>query len=502
LLQLGGADITETLRGLKVDFVKNKHDLDMEEQNAKFTFSKIQVDMTSRLKFAKEDVEGKTSAKITKEGKKAQLDKDLVAENASLSSDESFLQELKTTCADKVAAAEERKTMRAGELEALGKAIAQLTKDASLLQAKTEMPIRNHLRSQLQASSFPKQDETAKMAAVRSVEPASATGSGSFFLQRRTTASNLESKMAKLEAMSTRMNVPLFSLAVLKVKAANATDPYASIRGVIKNLVSDMENSSSNAASVKSQCDKIEGANKKDMTESQKQIDELMAEIDGSEAFLARASKGAAELEKDIAELKENFAEAEQLRAAEEKGNEAAVKEAKAGELAATNAKDTLTAYYKASPASFLQVPQPKVTTSDYKGEATQRSSGVLGLLEVVISDFQNAKTKTEEEETKAASDYAAFKTKSNSDVSSKGTELKSKKEEISEARLKLLESKGSLENQEEINEKAKQALEESKAMCAPESFTSRKAARDQNIASLKDILVELEDMIAAETSR
>jgi len=454
------------------------------------------VDMTNRLKFAKDDVEGKTSAKITKEGKKAQLDKDLVAENASLSSDESFLKELKTTCADKVAAAEERKTMRAGELDALGKAIAQLAKDASLLQAKTEMPIRNHLRSQLKASSFPQM--TAKMAAVRSVEPAAP---GSFFLQRRTTAPDLDSKMSKLEAMSAKLNVPLFSLAVLKVKAANATDPYASIRGVIKNLVSDLENSTSNAASVKSQCDKIEGANKKDMAESQKQIDELTAAIDGNEAFLAKESKGAAEIENDIAELKDNFAEAEKLRAAEKSGNEEAIKAAKAGELAASNAKDTLGAYYKASPGSFLQVSQPKVTTADYKDETTQRSSGVLGLLEVVISDFQSAKTKTEAEETKAASDYEAFETKSKSDVNSKKTGLKSKKEEISEARVKLLDSKGSLDNQEEINKKAKQALEESKAMCAPESFTARKEARDQNIASLKDILVELEDMIGASAS-
>lgn len=263
-----------------------------------------------------------------------------------------------------------------------------------------------------------------------------------------------------------------------------------------------MENTTATAASVKSQCDEIAATNNKDKADSQKEIDELLAAIDGNEAFVSKTSGQVAELEKDVSELKENLAEAEKLRADEKASNEASIQEASRGEKAATDARSTLKAYYESSPGSFLQVSQPKVNTADYAGEAAQRSSGVLGMLDVVISDFQSAKSKTETEETTAAADHEKFKADSNTDVASKETELTTKKAEINTKNAKLLADKGALENQQEINLKAKQALEESKAMCAQDSFEARKEARDANIASLKTILSDLEDMIAAEASR
>jgi len=314
--------------------------------------------------------------------------------------------------------------------------------------------------------------------------------------------------------MAAKVNMTLFSLAVLKVKASNSTsaDPYAEIRKVIKNLVTSMENTVANSSSVKAQCDKIAATNNKDKAESQKEIDGLLVAIDGNEAFVSKTSGQVAELEKDVSELKENLAEAEKLRADEKASNEAAIQEASRGEKAATDARSTLMAYYQASPGSsaaggkvnagFLQVSQPDVNTADYAGEAAQRSSGVLGMLDVVISDFQSSKSKTETEEKKAAADHKKFKADSNTDVASKETELSNKKAEINTKKAKLLADKEALENQEEINLKAKQALEESKAMCAQDSFEKRKEARDANIASLKQILSDLEDMIAAAASR
>eukprot|EP00930_Biecheleria_cincta_P031697 TRINITY_DN2198_c0_g2_i1.p1 TRINITY_DN2198_c0_g2~~TRINITY_DN2198_c0_g2_i1.p1 ORF type:complete len:703 (-),score=215.23 TRINITY_DN2198_c0_g2_i1:8-2116(-) len=503
---VGSVDIVAMLRGLKTTFVKNKHDLDTEEENNKFTFNKVQANMTKLLKFAQEDKTEKTSTKVEKEGKKAELEKDLAAENASLLADKSFLEELGTTCLDKAAAAEERKTMRDGELKALSTAIAQLGESPSLIQAKKQMSIRKHSH---QTDMSLKKHTAAKV-------PASGPRRASFLQLRGGLASvsGQKSKIAKLEEMAARVNMSLFSLAVLKVKASNSTsaDPYAEIRRVIKNLVTSMENTTATAASVKTQCDSIAATNNKDKAESQKEIDELLAEIDGTEAFVSKTSEQVGEFEKDISELKENLAEAEKLRADEKASNEAAIQEASRGEKAATDARSTLQAYYASSPGSsssssksnagFLQVSQPQVKTADYAGEAAQRSSGVLGMLDVVISDFQSAKSKTEDEEKKAAADHEKFKADSNSDLASKETELSTKKAEINQKQAKLLADKGALETQQEINLKAKQALEESKAMCAQDSYEAQKEARDANIASLKQILSDLEDMIAAAASR
>ena len=43
--------------------IKNKHDLDIDEENAKFAFGKTEEDLTSQLKIAKEDTDEKTATK-------------------------------------------------------------------------------------------------------------------------------------------------------------------------------------------------------------------------------------------------------------------------------------------------------------------------------------------------------------------------------------------------------------------------------------------------------
>eukprot|EP00930_Biecheleria_cincta_P050160 TRINITY_DN3533_c0_g2_i1.p1 TRINITY_DN3533_c0_g2~~TRINITY_DN3533_c0_g2_i1.p1 ORF type:complete len:711 (-),score=222.16 TRINITY_DN3533_c0_g2_i1:29-2161(-) len=507
------SDIVAMLNGLKTSFVKNKHELDMEEENNKFTFNKVQLNMTQMLKFAKEDTDEKTTTKIDKEGKAAQTKKDLSAENASMISDQAFLAELTKTCADKQKAAEERKTARDGELKALAKAIEELGGGSSLLQVKAaEKPIRNYLRSRPKASSFPlKQDEAASMDKLLAAEAgrmASAPQVRASFLQLRggrTKASSLKSKFAKLEEMSSRVKNSQFALAVLQLRAANGTngkDPYVEIRKVIQNLVQTMEDTVANRSSVKSTCDEIEAKNNEAKAASQSEIDGLLMEIESEEAFLSKTTKQVAELEKDISELKENLAEAEKLRSEEKASNEASIKEAADGFLAATNAKSTLSAYYGASSSKvnigLVQVSQPDVVTGDYKDEAAARSSGILGMLDVVISDFENTKTKTEAEEKKAASDHKEFVSKSDTDTKNKERDVSAKKYQIKSQNDSLAENKEKLEEQEQINLGAKQALEESKNMCDQDSYEQRKEERDANISSLKQILSDLEDLIAS----
>lgn len=120
--------IIDTLRDLKRDFIQNKRDLDKEEETAKFSFAKVEQDMTNRLKFASQDTEEKTASKLAKKVKKAELDKDLEDEKKTFSSDESFLKELKATCEEKAEAANQRKTTRDSELKALSSIIDKFSK--------------------------------------------------------------------------------------------------------------------------------------------------------------------------------------------------------------------------------------------------------------------------------------------------------------------------------------------------------------------------------------
>lgn len=328
------------------------------------------------------------------------------------------------------------------------------------------------------------------------------------FLQLRggkARASNFRGKIAKLEEMSAKMKVSQFSLAVLQAKVArNGTeDPYQSVRNVIKKLLKTTEDTVEKRASVKAQCDEIAATNNKAKYDSQMQIDELLVKIEGDEAFLSKTSKQVDEVSKDLSELKENEAEAIKLRAKEKASNEAVIKEAEEGKLAAANAQNVLSAYYGGSATKvqsfLLQDQQPEVTTRDYKGDAAERSSGILGMLDVVIRDFGSRLSKTKELEKMAASDHEEFKKESDADIKTKEGALETKNAEIASTKAELAQHKEALDTQNTINLEAKQALEQSKAMCDQDSGKVRKEERDANIASLKQILVDLDGMISSD---
>merc|ERR1711988_1892431 len=116
------------------------------------------------------------------------------------------------------------------------------------------------------------------------------------------------------------------------------------------------------------------------------------------------------ELKEKLAMLADASAEANEIRVEEKAENLAQIKQAKGGLKAVTDAIGILKTFYKSaakaslvqSAASPVDEDNPGAASGAYKGNQGA-SKGVIGLLEVIKSDFEHTVETVSAEEKKAA---------------------------------------------------------------------------------------------------
>jgi len=163
---------------------------------------------------------------------------------------------------------------------------------------------------------------------------------------------------------------------VAKYGASAGEDPFAKIKGLITDMVEKLEKDAAGEATQKAYCDKElkEAAAKKH--EKTAEVDHLSTKIDSKTTASAKLKEETAKLQSELAQLARSMAEADSIRSNENtdfKVNKADVEQALEGvKMALKVMRD----YY-----------------SKKEGEASQggAAGGVVGMLEVVESDFSKA---------------------------------------------------------------------------------------------------------------
>merc|ERR1719420_2873175 len=220
-------------------------------------------------------------------------------------------------------------------------------------------------------------------------------------------------------------------LAAVRVRVSE--DHFVKVRGIIKDLIARLEADAESEATQKSFCDEAMSAAMTARDDANSEIETLAAEKAKLEAEKATLEKEIAELAAAIAELKQALIDATELRQAEQAENEKTIATAEEGEAAVKEALSTLEAFYS---TAFVQkgkyVPpnsdregktvsdrQPEIFDTTYHGDQTE-SKGIIGLLEVIVADFERtiATVTTEEEIADAA--YQKFKKETEADIDEK----------------------------------------------------------------------------------
>merc|ERR1719214_394530 len=116
-------------------------------------------------------------------------------------------------------------------------------------------------------------------------------------------------------------------------------------------------------------------------------IEALYAEIDELEANIAQLTVEITELQAAIKALDAAVAKATKIRAAEKAKNTDTIADAKEAQEAVSSAMTVLKEFYAKAGEATALMQQPEVFDEAYKGMGAE-SGGVIGMLEVIQSDF------------------------------------------------------------------------------------------------------------------
>merc|ERR1719316_40811 len=299
------------------------------------------------------------------------------------------------------------------------------------------------------------------------------------------------------------------ALSALAARVGVAEDHFVKVRGLIKDLIAKLKADAKAEAEQKGVCDK-------GMLKATGDRDEANAKIEVANAKITTetAKKNALEDEIDtlngqVAELKKALLEATELRADDKAENSKTISMSEEGAEAVKLALGILNDFYK---NAFVQtgkyVPPksdrdgntvgdlaPEVFDEKYNG-AQAESKGIVGILEVILSDFERTTKKTESDEKEAQEAFEMFEKDTNDDVDKKEKRIKKAEGEVADAEAEILDQQQALSDAKDLLESGLEALEELEAICVKgeETWEERKKKREEEIEALKEALAIFED--------
>merc|ERR1719160_722254 len=153
-------------------------------------------------------------------------------------------------------------------------------------------------------------------------------------------------------------------------------------------------------------CDTEMSTNEQTRKQKTDGVEVLTAEIDELEASISTLTEEITTLTKGIADLDSAMAEATSIREAEKKKNTETIADAQVAQAAVAKALGVLKDFYeKAGEATSLVQQAPEIFDEPYKGMQSE-NGGVVGMIEVIQSDFSRLESETTAAEEEAQKEY------------------------------------------------------------------------------------------------
>merc|ERR1719230_1000762 len=185
------------------------------------------------------------------------------------------------------------------------------------------------------------------------------------------------------------------------------------------------------------------------------------------------------------------MAEATKLRQEEKAKNTETISDSQEAQTAVAQALSVLKEFYaKAGEATVLAQQDPEIFDKPYKGMGGE-SGGVIGMLEVIQSDFARLEAETKAAEAQAQKEYDEFMTDSEVDKAAKTKDIEHKTKKKQDQSQALEEKQKDLEGTQKELDAALAYYEKLKPSCvdAGVSYEDRVARRKEEIQSLQEAL-------------
>jgi len=425
------------------------------EMNSKFDYEQLKQKLEDAMKFGTKELGETKSAKAAAEEAKAVAENDLAVADKATAEGSKHLSDLQNECMTKATEYEESQHGRQGELTALATA-------KKILEEKTGGAADREY-SFLQISS--------------------STSAGAHAKKLKDRVVNM------LQALATKDDSNAISLLADRVEAASmmGEDPFAKIKGLISEMIEKLEADAAKEAGHKAFCDKEMSETKAKKEEKESDLDTLGTKIDKATSKIAKLKEEIATLTEELGAIAAAQKEADEIRMAEKEAWAAAKADYESGVEGVGMALQVLRDYYAEKDEALIQAQHDKAT-----GAAT----GIIGMLEVIESDFTKSLADGSATEAMAIEAYEKLTQDNKIATTEKETavEYKTKDQKETEARLSgLKEDKASAEKEYAA---IMEYWEKLQPMCIakPEPYAERKRRREAEIAGLKQALTILEE--------
>jgi len=508
------SSVIETLEGLKGDFRSTKNDVDADEVSSVAEFDMLKQEKLDHIKAKNLELDEARANKEKTSSNIAMASDELTTVAADLLDNQQYLKELAELCEARAKTWDQRSRVRADELSAL-------TSATTIIKESVETNIsKNSVRFAQQGVRVTMASENAHNPTVMEAfeEEAEAAEGSPSFLQKRMTARSVLSALTRhnsanpdaaknavaelLQSQGTKLHSTLLLGLANQIKA----DPFAKVKKLIQDLIERLLAEAADEANQKGWCDKATADAEQKRTYAVEKVAELNAQSAELEATIGKLTEELEVLHEEIPALEEKQEEATSMRKSEKAENEATVLEAEAGLEAVNQAIDILDKFYKTAAKEGVDLglvqkgPLDDAPDSGFdNGEAYTgaggESGGILGMLDVIKSDFERTVSVTNKAEASNEKEFQKFMTESSISLAEKNMADEQKTKQKDDAIEELESADDDLRSQTDILKVAIRELLELKPTCVDTgmSYEERVARREDEIESLKKALCVLQ---------
>eukprot|EP00933_Yihiella_yeosuensis_P007660 TRINITY_DN1127_c0_g1_i1.p1 TRINITY_DN1127_c0_g1~~TRINITY_DN1127_c0_g1_i1.p1 ORF type:complete len:751 (-),score=277.59 TRINITY_DN1127_c0_g1_i1:76-2205(-) len=517
--------ILETLGNLLVEFKDADKTADEEEAKTVNSFTNSQNALNSDLENNKRNLETAKEAKGAAIAKVGQAKKDKDEAEAELADDEKYREELIAMCDEKKATFDQRVATRTEELAALDEA-TQIIKDttgkgsgdALLFEvAKKAVKVPAVLMTAEAdaekvenedgvVDSFVQTESVHRHHVMRTVR----------FLRGRHAASDKRQQavdlLMKLAEETHKGRFVAFAQKAAKMSAKN--DVFAEIKRMIADQIDRLKDTAAASQDKKLSCDKriSESSIKRDNAD--KEVKTLNTKMMSSEARRDELSEDIGRLTDEINTLAEQVANATDARNKDHDENKADIEEAKIALSGIDAAMKVIRDFYGKNAENEVALvqkdkkhsgPANDAPDAGFKNKEANKgsqsaSTGIIGMLEVIQSDFQRSIKDTTEAEEKAAKEHTKFLGEADISTSEKKTAVDAKNKFLAETVEQLDEETSSMNTQLTTLRSAVEELAVLDEECGSQiSYEERKAAREEEIEALQEAVDRINLFIATQ---
>jgi len=293
---------------------------------------------------------------------------------------------------------------------------------------------------------------------------------------------------------STRIGSRVLSMIAVRAKE----DPFGKVKKMLRDLITRLEEQAGEEAQHKGWCDTELAENEKVRKTRTSSVDKMRSEIEELGAGINKASAEITQHTTAVVELDGNVAKETQIRQKDKADNEATIKDSKDAQTAVSRAVLVLKEFYAtASEAtaftqkSFKATAAPAVfDDTPFKGMGGE-SGGVIGMLEVIQSDFARLESDTTAAEVSQSQAHNKFMTESAVAKAQKQSDISHKSTQRQRFEQQLADRQNDLVAEEKELDAANKYFDKLKPSCldAGMSFKEREARRQEEIQSLQEAL-------------